>query len=84
MTAYIVIHVEITDPEQYKAYTRLSPAIIKQYGGKFIARNGHKISLEGSEETRRLVILEFPTVEQAKAVREGAAAGHFVAIEGVE
>jgi uncharacterized protein (DUF1330 family) len=96
MTAYLVIHVEITDPEQYQEYARLSPAIVQQYGGRYIVRNGEKVTLEGPEETRRMVIVEFPSLEQAqkfyhspeyqqaRAVREGAATGHFVAIEGVE
>ena len=82
--------------EQYREYTKLTPAVIEQYGGKFIVRNGSKVTLEGPEETRRLVVLEFPTMEQAqafyhspeyaeaKAVREGAATGQFVAVEGLE
>ena len=96
MTAYIIIHVDVTDMEQYREYTKLTPAVIEQYGGKFIVRNGNKVTLEGPEETRRLVVLEFPTMEQAqafyhspeyaeaKAVREGAATGQFVAVEGLE
>lgn len=96
MTAYIVIHVEVTDSDQYRAYTQLTPAIVAQYGGKFIVRNGPKVTLEGPEETHRLVILEFPSMQQAqafyhspeyaeaKAVRAHAASARFVAIEGVE
>jgi uncharacterized protein (DUF1330 family) len=96
MTAYIIIHVDVTDMDQYREYTKLTPAVIEQYGGKFIVRNGNKVTLEGPEETRRLVVLEFPTMEQAqafyyspeyaeaKAVREGAATGQFVAVEGLE
>jgi uncharacterized protein (DUF1330 family) len=96
MAAYIIIHIEVTDPEQYRAYTNLTPAIVAHYGGRFIVRNGPKVTLEGPEEMRRLVVLEFPDMEQAqafyhspeyqraKAIREGAAAARFVAIEGVE
>lgn len=96
MTAYIVVHVNVTDPEKYGEYTKLTPAIIAHYDGRIIVRNGPKVTLEGPEETRRLVILEFPSMERAqafyhspeykgaKAVREGAATARFVAIEGYE
>lgn len=96
MTAYIIVHMDVTDPEQYKEYTKLTPAVIEQYGGRFIVRGGSKVTLEGPEETRRIVVVEFPSMEQAqafyrspeyqqaKAVRDGAATGHFVAVEGVE
>lgn len=96
MTAYLIVHIEISDPEQYKEYTQLTPAIIEQYGGRFIVRNGRKVTLEGPEETRRIVVVEFPSLEQAqafyhseayqqaKAVRDGAATARFVAIEGVD
>ncbi|MBZ0298758.1 MAG: DUF1330 domain-containing protein, partial [Anaerolineae bacterium] len=36
MAAYIIIHIEVTDPEQYRAYTNLTPAIVAHYGGRFI------------------------------------------------
>ena len=56
---------------------------------------GEGITLEGAEETARVVIVAFTTLEQAKkfydspeyqeakAAREGAATGHFVVVEGV-
>ena len=96
MTAYIIVHMDVTDPEQYREYAKLTPAVIDRYGGKFIVRGGTKVTLEGPEETRRLVVVEVPSMEQAqafyhspeyqqaKAVRDGAATGHFVLVEGVE
>jgi uncharacterized protein (DUF1330 family) len=37
------------------------------YGGKYIARGGKNETLEGDWSPNRLVILEFPSVDQAKA-----------------
>ena len=96
MPAYIVARVEITDAAKYQEYVRATPAAIERYGGKFIIRGGELITLEGPPETRRLVVIEFPTLEQAKAffsseeygqakaLRAGAAIGQFLAVQGFE
>lgn len=95
MAAYMIARVEVTDRQQYKKYLALTPATIAKYGGRFIARGGKTISLEGSEESRRVVILEFPSLERAeqwyrsdeyqaaKKERAGAAKGDFLAVDGV-
>lgn len=66
MPAYVIVEIEIHDPESYEAYKKLTPASIAAYGGKFIVRGGKTESLEGDWNPQRLVILEFPTLEQAK------------------
>lgn len=95
MTAYMLVRMNVTDMEQYREYTKLTPAILAKYGGKFIVRGGEKITLEGDEETNRIVVVEFPSVDAAqdfyssddyqaaKKVRERAATGQFVVVEGV-
>jgi len=94
MPAYIVARVQVTDWERYRQYTQATPGAIDKFGGRFIVRGGETISLEGPPETARLVIIEFPSVEHAKAfyaseeysqakkLREGAATGQFLAVEG--
>lgn len=67
MSAYVVVDIEVQDTEQYETYKRLAPPSIAQYGGRYIARGGQVGTLEGDWSPRRLVILEFPTLEQAKA-----------------
>ena len=96
MTAYLLARVEITDWDRYKEYVQATPAVVKKYGGKFIVRGGKVETLEGAEEKRRLVLIEFPSFEkakefysskeyqQAKKLRAGAATGQFLAIEGVD
>ena len=67
MTAYVILDIEVTDPEGYKEYVALAPDSVKLYGGKYIVRSGPNETLEGDWHAKRLVILEFPSVEQAKA-----------------
>lgn len=66
MSAYVVVDIEVTDPERYKEYVKLAPQTVELYGGKYIARGGQNETLEGEWQAKRLVILEFPSVEQAK------------------
>lgn len=95
MTAYLIARINVTDMEQYKNYMKLSPGIIQKYGGKFLARGGGLITLEGEEETNRVVLVEFPSsavaqefyqsdeYQAAIKVRENAADGQFIVIDGV-
>ena len=94
MAAYIVGQVEVTDWEQYKVYMASTAGVIEKYDGKFISRGGEVVTLEGPEQTRRMVILEFPSMEKAngwyespeyqasKKLREGAAVASFIAVDG--
>ena len=94
MPAYIIARVQVTDWERYREYTKATPGVIEKYGGRFIVRGGETITLEGPQETGRVVIIEFPSLDKTKAfyhseeysrakkLREGAATGQFLAIEG--
>ena len=94
MPAYLIARVQVTDWERYRQYTNATPAAIAKFGGRFIVRGGETITLEGPPETARLVVIEFPSLDQAKAfygseeysqvkkLREGAATGQFLAVEG--
>jgi uncharacterized protein (DUF1330 family) len=96
MTAFILARVEITDWDRYKEYVKETPGVIEKYGGRFIVRGGQVETLEGAEETRRLVLIEFPSFEkakefyyspeyqEAKKLRAGAAVGQFLVIDGVD
>ena len=95
MTAYVIVDIEVTDPEGYKEYAKIAPATVTLYGGKYIARGGHNETLEGDWQAKRLVILEFPSVEQAKSwlnspeyaparkLRHQYAHSNMVVVEGV-
>ena len=67
MAAYVIADVTVTDPAGYEDYRRRVPATIEKYGGRFIARGGTIEVLEGDWKPSRLVIIEFPTAEEARA-----------------
>jgi len=67
MSAYVIVDIEITNPTGYEEYKKLAPAAVKLYGGKYLARGGLNETLEGNWHTQRLVILEFESMEGAKA-----------------
>ena len=67
MTAYVLVDITITDLEAYEEIKQRTPPIVAQYGGRYLARGGHTESLHGSWQPRRLVLLQFDSLEQAKA-----------------
>ncbi len=72
MAGYVIADVDVHDPEGYKEYTALVPATLEPFGGRFAVRGGAYEVLEGSWRPRRLVVLEFPSVERARAWYESA------------
>jgi Uncharacterized conserved protein len=94
MAAYILVDLTINDPQTYERYKLLAPASIAAYHGKYLVRGGRTEVLEGDWEPSRLVILEFPGVEQAKAwwdseeyaaakaLRQSCAATEMLLVEG--
>ena len=67
MAAYVVVEVEVHDKDRYEIYKRMVPPSIAAYGGRFIVRGGEAETLEGEWSPARVVIVEFPSVERAKA-----------------
>ena len=67
MPAYLVADMHVTDPAGYEEYRRLAPIAIAKYGGRYLARAGETAILEGDWSPTRLVLLEFPSIEKAKA-----------------
>jgi uncharacterized protein (DUF1330 family) len=65
MVAYWIARGKVNDPEQYKKYADLAPAIIGKFGGRFLARAGKFKTLEGPEKFQRFVVIEFPSLEKA-------------------
>jgi len=67
MPAYVVVEVDVQDPVTYERYKELAPPSIAHYGGRYIARGGTIESVEGGWKPGRLVLLEFPTLDRARA-----------------
>jgi uncharacterized protein (DUF1330 family) len=95
MPAYVIAQIDIHDPKAYERYRDEVPATIAQYGGRYLARGGAVKALTGDLQAPRLVILEFPSMEQAQAwwdspeytavrkIRESASHGTIVLVQGL-
>ncbi len=95
MPAYLIARVHVKDPAAYDEYRRLAAAAIEKFGGRYRARGGTTVTLEGEDETNRVVIVEFESLERAKewyrspeyqkaiAARTGCATGQFIVVEGI-
>ncbi|MFL6208263.1 MAG: DUF1330 domain-containing protein [Pyrinomonadaceae bacterium] len=67
MSAYVIVELEVLDTERYETYKQLAPSAIAAYEGRYLVRGGEVETLEGDWSPKRIVILEFPSVAQAKA-----------------
>ena len=95
MSAYVVVEIEVLDAERYEHYKRMVPPSLAAYGGRFVVRGGATEALEGDWAPKRIVILEFPSVErakawwgsseyaEAKALRQATARTRMIVAEGV-
>ena len=96
MPAYIVVEVEVKDAERYAKYKDMVPPSLKKFGGRFVVRGGKTETLEGDWSPKRFVVVEFPSVEkakawwsspeyaEAKALRQATAATKMIVVEGFQ
>ena len=66
MSAYLIANVDIKDAEKFAEYMKATPAIIKQFGGRFLVRGGDFEICEGIWNPKRLVLVEFESMQKAK------------------
>ena len=95
MSAYIIVDVKISNPDEYEEYKKLTPASVEAYQGSFIVRGGSTETLEGDWVPGRVVVLEFPNAERAKQwwnsseyadaklIRQGASTTRMILVDGV-
>ena len=96
MKVYLIAHIEVTNPELMEKYRKLVPKIIAKYQGKYLVRGGDSEILEGDYFKHRIVLLEFPSRQQAnnfynsedyaplKMLRIEAGNNSSVLVEGIE
>ncbi len=96
MKAYIIVDVTITEPIRYEVYKSLTPTSLLPYQGKFLTRGGTTETLEGDWQPGRMVVIEFPSTENAKAwwssaeyapakaIRQETSETQMILIEGIE
>jgi len=66
VAAFLIVEIEIVDPVGYEEYKKQAAATVHKYGGKYIVRGGKTEVLEGNWTPKRIVVLEFPTMDRAK------------------
>jgi uncharacterized protein (DUF1330 family) len=66
MAAYVIVEIEIVDPVGYEEYKKQAAATVHQHGGKYIVRGGTAEVLEGDWNPKRIVVLQFESMERAK------------------
>ena len=93
---YLVVHLDVHDPAGFEKYREKVPATIAQYGGSYLVRGGSMEMVEGDALPPRTVVLEFPSLEQAKTwyhspeylaiigLRIAASTGSAQFVEGIE
>ena len=66
MAAYVIADVEVIDSAKFREYGNQVPAIVEEYGGKYLVRGGAVEKAEGNWEPNRMVVIEFKNMEQLK------------------
>jgi uncharacterized protein (DUF1330 family) len=94
MAGYIIAEVQVTDPERYEEYRKQVEGTIAAYGGKYLVRGGQAEALEGDDPHGRLVVLEFASLDEArawydsqeyagpKALRRATSTGRVILVDG--
>ena len=94
MSAYVIAEIEVVDPAAYEEYRKQVLAVVSKYGGKFLVRGGQVDPKEGGWTPKRIVVLEFPSMAQARKfydspeyaplikLRQKASKGKLILVEG--
>jgi uncharacterized protein (DUF1330 family) len=94
MPGYLVVSLDIKDADMFARYTAEMPALLQRWGGEFVVRGGKLQPLEGDAPKPRLVIIKFPSVDDArefyysveyeplKRIRQAATESNVLLVEG--
>jgi uncharacterized protein (DUF1330 family) len=95
LKGYWIAHVDVTDPEGYKAYQAANAVPFGKFGARFLVRGGRSEVMEGRARSR-CVVMEFPSYDAAlacyrspdyqaaKALRDGKGTVDLLAIEAYD
>ena len=67
MPGYLIANIKVTDPEGFERYRAGVPAVIAQFGGRYLVRGGAMERVENAEGFNRVIVLEFPSLAAARA-----------------
>ena len=92
--AYLIGDIEVTDPDTYARYVAGVPDTVAAYGGAYLIRGVSGEVIEGTWTPKRLVVLEFESMERLKSwynspeyadlkkLRQSASRGNLIFAEG--
>lgn len=95
MPAYVIVEIDVHDPVRYEDYKARARPLVEKYGGRYVARGGAAFALEGPSPAGRVVVLEFPSAEQARVwwdspeyapvrqIRQETATSRMIVVEGL-
>jgi len=66
MPVYLIIDITVVDQGLYEEYVARVPAVVEQYGGRYLVRGGEAVALAGGWQPERIVVLEFESEDQAQ------------------
>ncbi len=78
---WVTCYRSISDPQKLAAYAKLAPAATAPFGCRYLARGGAAAAYEAGLK-ERIVIAEFPSVEQAVAAHDSQAYQEAVRVLG--
>jgi uncharacterized protein (DUF1330 family) len=92
--AYLVVEVDVKDPDTFRKYATAIPGTVEPFGGRFIVRGGKTEALEGAPP-KRIILIAFDSMEKARGwwnspayeairpIRHSAAETRLFFVEGV-
>lgn len=95
MAAYMIVNLEVKDPQAFEEYRAAVPALIRKHGGEYLVRGGALEVIEGNWKPSRMVVFRFPSrdaihaffadpeYQPLLAIRQRAAYSEIVAADGV-
>jgi len=95
VSAYVIVEIEVRDPAGYEEYKKQAHATVLAHGGKYIVRGGKTEVLEGDWQPKRIVVLEFESMDRAREwlhceeyreprkIRHATATTNMILVEGV-
>ena len=94
MPAYLIVSIDVHDPEKFNSYGEKLTPLIASFGGRYLVSGGEPQAVEGNLGLKSLVIIEFPSMEAArrfydspeyrpvKPLRLASASSDIVLVEG--
>ncbi len=64
MAVYMIVELEVLDPETYARYVERVPALVQKHGGRYVVRGDAVTPLGGGWDPERIVVIEFESADQ--------------------